>query len=380
MKPPVGRAAPLQVMLATPYGQDGMGGIDRLNDAIADGFAADPQQGIRCTRLVTRGKGSLWAAQAVFAAALARFAAAAFRRDVDLLHIHLSVRGSSCRKAILARLARLLGVPYVLHLHGTDYAAFWHATHPLLRAELGRMFAGSARILVLGEFWARVMRDLVPEAANKVSILPNATAMAGPRPRDTASGGPRITFLGQLGPRKGSADLLEALALLRHVPGWSAALAGDGAIAETRSRVARLGLAERVAVPGWISTAERAALLDDSDMLVLPSHAENLPMVILEAFAHGVPVVSTPVGAIPEVVHDGRNGLLVTPGDVPALAAAIESLLRDPAARVRMGAAARHDHAQSFEIGRYLQRLSQLWREAAFPASTIANESHAHSS
>ena len=357
---------PLSVLLATPYGQDGMGGIDRLNDAIVDGIAHRPELGVRCRRLVTRGKGSLWAAQGIFAAALLQLAYAAARGDVDLLHIHLSVRGSSYRKAVLAKLARMLGVPYVVHLHGTDYKEFWQQTNSYLRAELARMFGGSAAILVLGAYWAKVVAELQPSTISKIVVLPNATASAGVRPlRETAGSGVRITFLGQLGQRKGSADLLAALVSLSQLPGWTATLAGDGPVAETRKQVESAGLSARVHVPGWISTAQRAALLNQTDMLVLPSYAENLPMVVLEAFAHGVPVISTPVGAIPEVVLPERNGLLVEPGDVTALATAIRRLIEAPDLRMRMGEAARQDHSAKFEMNRYLLRLSELWIDLA---------------
>lgn len=375
------RVSPLRVLLATPYGQDGMGGIDRLNDAIADGFNNHPApSGIRCERLVTRGKGSLWAAQAVFAAALAKLTVLAARREVDLLHIHLSVRGSSYRKAVLARLARTLRVPYVVHLHGTDYKEFWESTNPMLRSELSRMIAGSARFIVLGDFWARVMRELQPDLAQKIVVLPNATAAAAPKQDTGDRAAPQITFLGQLGQRKGSADLLQALSRLQHLSGWTATLAGDGPIAETQQLVRQLGLDGRVRIPGWVGTAERTQLLQASDMLVLPSYAENLPMVILEAFAQGVPVISTPVGAIPEVVVPERNGLLVKPGDVAELASAIERLLVDASLRQRMAGAARHDHAEKFEMSTYLRRLSELWRAALNEAPPRHGELNAYPS
>jgi glycosyltransferase involved in cell wall biosynthesis len=371
---------PLSVYLATPYGQDGMGGIDRLNDAIVDGIERHPELGVRCQRLVTRGKGSLWAAQGIFAAALVRLALAAARGDVSLLHIHLSVRGSSYRKAVLARLARMLGIPYVVHLHGTDYKDFWQQTNGILRGELGRMFDGSVGILVLGTYWAKVVGELQPSVIPKITVLPNATASVARRPPTEEEEEPtaaRITFLGQLGKRKGSADLLEALARLNLLPGWTATLAGDGPVVETRQQVEAMGLAGRVHVPGWISTAERTALLDKTDMLVLPSYAENLPMVILEAFAHGVPVISTPVGAIPEVVVPGRNGLLVEPGDVPALAGAIRQLIEAPGLRREMGEAARQDHAARFEMERYLTRLAGWWTGIAASRVELRGEQHA---
>jgi glycosyltransferase involved in cell wall biosynthesis len=358
--------APLRVLLATPYGEDGMGGIDRLNDAIVNGFAARPELNIRCTRLVTRGKGGLTIAQPIFAAALARLTFIALRGEVDLLHIHLSVNGSSYRKAVLARAARALGVPYAVHLHGTDYREFWEGANGALRAEIDRMFLHAVKIVVLGEFWASVVRDMLPEVSGRIVILPNATAGMPDAAEPAAPGEPvRITFLGQLGERKGTPDFVAALGKLRGLGNWTATIAGDGAIAQTKEQLRELGLEDRVSVPGWLDADERNRLLHHSDMLVLPSHAENLPMVLLEAFAHGVATIITPVGAIPEVVSNNRNGLLVEPGDVDGIAACMERLVNDRVLRIALGRTARRDHAQRFEMGRYLERLAQVWLDAA---------------
>ncbi len=117
-----------------------------------------------------------------------------------------------------------------------------------------------------------------------------------------------------------------------------------------------------VDVPGWLNSAAADNLLRRTDILVLPSFAENLPMVILEAFAHGVPVVSTPVGAIAEVIDDGRNGLLVPAGDVAALAGALKKLLDNPELRRSLGQAARRDHAERYEIGPYVTQLAGIWQ------------------
>lgn len=372
--------APYRVLLATPYGEDGMGGIDRLNDAIVAGINSRPEMQFVCDRLVTRGKGNLLGAQAVFAAALGKFIGSAALGRVDLLHIHLSVRGSSLRKAILARTARTLKVPYVVHLHGTDYREFWDAAPAPLKAEICRMFALSEGVIVLGTYWATVVREIEPASSSKITVLPNATAPPNPEFVKSETNAPvRITFLGQLGSRKGSPDLIDALARLSTDVDWMATIAGDGAIAEARTQVKSLGIGDKVFVPGWLSTKERTALLEQTDILVLPSYAENLPMVLLEAFAHGIATVVTPVGAIPEVVTSGHNGILVQPGDVEALSQAIQLLVKDPALRRRLGAAAREDHENKFEISQYLKRLSNVWQsvrsrrksEGAMPGANL---------
>lgn len=354
----------LRVLVATPYGRDGMGGIDRLNDSIFEILEAEPGEMLELDRLVTRGKGSLLQAPFVFAAAMARFVWLAARGRVDVLHIHISGHGSSYRKAILGHTARLMGVPYTLHLHGVNYREFWAGSNAVFRSLLDAAYRNSARVIVLGAFWADVIKERVSDA--RVTILPNATPAVAPYEKPhKPDGGVQITFLGQLGSRKGSPQLIEALSRLKDHASWTAVLAGDGEIEQTKSLIAQHDLSDRIEVPGWIGVEKRASVMQTSDVLVLPSFAENLPMVILEAFSHGIPVIATPVGAIPEVIIDGENGLLVEPGDVDGLTEAIKTVIEQPELRAKMGAKARQDHGERFELGGYARQLAGIWRACA---------------
>ncbi len=353
-----------RIWVATPYGEDGMGGIDRLNDAIFDSMRVHPEFGLDCVRLVTRGKGGLALAQGIFAAAVARFCAAALRKNVDLLHIHLSDRGSVYRKVILGRAARALRVPYVLHLHGVYLQEFWAGSAAVLKRELKQLFTGSEQVIVLGHHWKDVVQQGAPDAQSRISVLPNATPAQPDRQPQRDRGPVRITFLGQLGARKGVPELVTALGRLAHHTDWVATIAGDGDIDATSSQVASEGISERVRIPGWLDGASRTMLLANSDILVLPSHAENLPMVVLEALSHGVAVIATPVGAVPEVIADGHNGLLVPAGDVDSLSRSIERLIVDAGLRNALGAAARKTHADRYEFEAYVRRLAQIWKRA----------------
>lgn len=354
-------------MVATPLGRRGRGGIDRLNDEIFDAMGARPELNISARRLVTRGQGSLLAAQFVFALAIIRFCFAVFRRDVDLLHIHLSDRGSAYRKALLGDLARLLRVPYVVHLHGAIFVQFWSATSPRLSRAIERLFKQSNHIVVMGQYWACAIIERVPTAAQKISVVPNATHASGVDQLPSETGQVRITCLGQLGHRKGTSELIDAFQRLKSRADWKATVAGDGMVEEYRAKVRSVGIEDRVEIPGWLDPAGTEDLLRRTDILVLPSFSENLPMVIIEAFAHGVPVISTPVGAIPEVVREGRTGLLVPPGHVTALARAIERLIEDSALRQSLGDAARREHAERYEIGCYVRKLAQIWQCSVAP-------------
>lgn len=359
------RSSEVRVLVATPLGLDGRGGIDRLNDAIFEALSTTSDTKVVVERLVTRGQRGLFAAQFVFFLALMKLIWRRIIGKIDLLHIHLSDWGSSYRKVTLGAAARFLGIPYVVHLHGAVFDEFWGAAPPRLAAAIDGLFRHSRRIIVLGNYWAETVRSRIPDAGDRIVILPNATRAASQARIPATDSRVRITSLGQLGERKGTPQLIEALGQLSSKPGWVATIAGDGSVNEARSRIAEIGLKDRVAVPGWLGPNDTAELLSKTDVLVLPTFAENLPMVILEAFAYGVPVISTPVGAIPEVVQSGSNGILVPVGDVEALVAAIDQLIGSPTMRASFGEAARRDHSTKYEITTYVAALARIWLDLA---------------
>ena len=143
--------------------------------------------------------------------------------------------------------------------------------------------------------------------------------------------GPVVASLGRLSAEKGHADLVEALAIVaRGGHRFTAVLAGDGPErGRLEAQVRRLGLEDAVWFPGYVKDA--ACLLEEVDLMVLPSHTEGLPNAALEALAMEVPVLATRVGGTPDVVADGETGRLVEPRAPEALASGLVDFLRDPA-------------------------------------------------
>jgi len=362
---PQGRA--LRVLIATPFGARQRGGMDRLTDIIIDTAEGGGNDRIQLSRLVTRGPGSLASAPAVFSAALAQLWMAKRRGEVDVLHINVAAGGSAIRKAILARFARSLGIHYVVHLHGSRFHQFWDVSGPHARKLVDRMFAESSATIVLGNVWAKLVADHVPAVRNKIVVLPNATAPLRLAHETADDGRVRISFLGEVGARKGTPQLVRALGQLADRQDWTATIAGNGAVEETVATAQQLGIGDRVAVPGWLDSAGTSNVLRRTDIFVLPSFAENLPMSILEAFAAGAAVVATPVGAVPDVITDGENGLLVEAGDVDGLASALRRLIASPDLRNALGAAARRDHSERYNIENYVSRLENIWLNAVLP-------------
>lgn len=357
MSPP----SPLRVLVVTPLGTGGMGGIDRMMDAVADQLGIAPPPDIEVSFKTTRGQGHIvWSPLLVMRVVLGA-AGRPFGSRPDLVHINLSSHGSTFRKLAVSRALRLLGIPYVLHLHGSRFRGFWDAAGRTLSSEIRSMFAAAACVIVLGRAWSDDVRARVPGIGERLRILPNATPPALDR-SERSSAPVVILFLGHIGPRKGVPQLVEALANLKDRPGWRAVIAGNGAVDQTRTQLAELGLSDHVTTPGWVGPDDVAKLLAVADILVLPSFEENLPMSVIEGMAHGLAIVTTPVGATEDIIQDCETGLLVAPGDTAALTDAIARLLADTDLRRRLGAAARAFHRQHLEIGGYVDRLTDIWR------------------
>ncbi|MDP9835402.1 glycosyltransferase involved in cell wall biosynthesis [Neorhizobium huautlense] len=355
---------PLNILVATPAGGLGQGGIDRIMAALKGVLERQGGQDMRVRFLATRGRGSI-----VFAwMHLLRFCLAIFfgrmRGELDLVHVNLASRGSTYRKLVIAACARLVGVPYLLHLHGAEYRSFWSTRDSILNRAIRNMFSKAAGIIVLGSPWKAFVAERVPEAASRVVIVANAVE---PPRLPHVGGGEKvhILFLGRIEDRKGVPQLVKALTAMRGKDGWRATIAGDGAVTELRREIDDLGLADRVDVPGWLGPDDVARLLSISDILTLPSFAENLPMSVIEAMAYGLAVVVTPVGAVEDIIRHEETGLLVPPGDDRALSAALLRMVEDADLRQRLGVAGRVFQQKHLTIEPYAEQIRLVWKEAA---------------
>jgi glycosyltransferase involved in cell wall biosynthesis len=287
-------------------------------------------------------------------------------RPPDVVHLNMAAYGSTLRKLLLLRLARTFRVPTILHIHASEFIPFCESLGPRSRRLLVGSLSRASRIVVIGEYWRHYLVETLGVSAEIVMVIHNAVPLpAAPAPR----GGNlrcRIVALGLLGPRKGTPELLEALAApaMRELD-WKAVIAGNGAVETARERAAALGLADRVEIPGWVDAATVSSLLATADIFVLPSHNEGLPVAILEAMGAGLPVVSTPVGAIPELVIAGQTGILVPPGSASALAGALAELVRDPELRMQLGKSGREQVERDFRIEVTVERFVTLYRALA---------------
>jgi glycosyltransferase involved in cell wall biosynthesis len=281
---------------------------------------------------------------------------AAHLRKKGVRHLHNHIAKSSCSVAMLT--SELSGIPYSFTLHGPDI--FFAPDHWRLDEKIAR-----ARIVACISHFCRsqAMAFSDPKHWHKLHIIHCGVTPerydGAPDPKGAA-----LVFVGRLAPVKGLPILLRALAPLkeRH-PQIHLTVIGDGpGRSALQHQTDAAGLTENVTFVGYKSQSEVAEALRAADMLVLPSFAEGVPVVLMEAMAARRPVVTTHIAGIPELVTDGTSGLLVPPGDVAALTTAIETVLSDPARATAMGHAGRARVETAFDIHKEAARLGALLR------------------
>lgn len=259
------------------------------------------------------------------------------RSPPDVVHVHSSHRFSFYRAGFYVLFAAgVWDCPVVLHIHGSSFDTFVSTKSTLVRRYQSKVFDASDEIIVLSPYWKDTLGEHTDET--KLTVIPNAVD-AGDYTPAFEGGVPHIAFVSNMMERKGILELTEAIdELARSGCEFRLSLAGKGPRADAAAALAAKHA--NVEYLGYVSEAKKQELLGEASIFVLPSAAEGLPIAILEAMAAGNAVVSTTVGAIPEVIGEER-GLLVEPNNANQLADALRELIADPDRVAQMGEANR---------------------------------------
>jgi len=303
----------------------------------------------------------------------------AFRREltreaVDLVHVKTSSGINFHQNALYAWTARLAGLPVILQIHCGMFDEFHRENPALMPGWIRRTLTGVDRVAVLCRFWADRIAAIAPEA--KVRVVPNGLEPAefirlsqGTRERKK-----QVFFIGagdaEIDTRvKGLDDLLGLLpSMIRRHPETHWVVAGlhdpERARRHVEDQTGGFAGSGHLRFLGVLGIEERAALLKESSIFVLPSHYESMPNSLLEAMAAGTGVVASRVGAVPEMLGDGNGGCLFAPGDRKAFAAALDSLLATPGRAREQGDWNQKAVAQSYLLSDVERGLEKIYREA----------------
>lgn len=254
-----------------------------------------------------------------------------WHEGIKILHLHSSSGPSFYRKALIFLIGMLSRKKTVFHLHASHFIEYFITNKNfIVRGIFGFIVRRANRVVVLSESWKRAIHENY--APHCVVVIRNPlsvrvlTELVPPEKTEKD-----ILFIGFFIKSKGVYDLLQAMVRIKKFQSKARLLlCGKGEEEERlRETINTLNLQDNVKIVGWVEQEEKTKFLRMARVFVLPSYKEGMPMALLEALAFGVPVVTTKVGAIPEILKDGYNGVLVEPGDINTLSEKLILLLED---------------------------------------------------
>ncbi len=304
-------------------------------------------------------------------AALRRFACLVATQRQLLVHLHSAPDRGFARDALFMALAVAARRPVILQLHGTGFRRLHDAAGRFGRAFIRLLLEQAACVVVPSEAQRLWVRGVSRRA--RVAVVPQPAAPV--EPAGEAGRANLVLFLGRLEPAKGLFDLIEAVAGLRSaLPDVRLVCAGEGDRDAVLRHAKRVGIADALRFTAWVGPSGKRALLESAAVFALPSYEEALPLGVLEAMAAGVPVVTTPLGGVAEILVDGVSGFLHAPGDTATLERLLRKLLLDRKLAARVGAAARESVRLRCAPQRALARLGDLYSELGLAAFADAPE------
>lgn len=276
----------------------------------------------------------------------------------DIVHIHTADYGTEKRKRIFARLAKLFGKKLIVHLHssGPEYSIGGKYR------ELYRWsFTHADKVIALSNMWRDEIIKAYDLPSEYVEVLYNPCPNVVPS--DFNEREKYILFAGTLTHRKGYDDLLRAFARISsHFPNWRLKLAGNGEIEEGKRIATEHGIDDKVDFLGWINGEEKDKVFRNASVYCLPSYSEGFPMGVLDAWAYHLPVVTTPVGGLPDIAVDGENTLLFNPGDIVTIAIQLEKIMIDEKLRIKLTKTSAQLSSNRFCIKEITKQLSELYQ------------------
>lgn len=273
----------------------------------------------------------------------------------DIVHFHFSLRTTAKRKCPLFKLAKFFRKKTIVHLHcGSQIDDIWNSRYQY-------MFEHCDCGILLSDSLKNRVEEHIGKT-NKLKVVynpcPIITDNIHYEKKDT------ILFSGTLYDGKGYKDLIRAFSMIaQNHPEWRVVLAGNGEVEQARTLAQSLGIEKQIEMLGWVSGDEKHRAFSEAKVLCLPSYAEGFPMAVLDAWAYGIPVVTTPVGGVPDVAVDGVNMLLFNPGDIEKLAEKLEVIISDESLRRALSEESLKLAKGIFSLEKVTERVEEIYNQ-----------------
>lgn len=275
----------------------------------------------------------------------------------DLVHIHLSEPTSAKRKVPFFKLAKTLNKKTIIHFHSFSPETTIKGKDANVYKYL---FTCADAVIVLSNYWKNAVNDVFG-LGNKVKVIYNPCPDVNNR--YTYQKENYILYAGTINQRKGYSDLIRGFALIAEkYPSWKLVFAGNGEIKEAQELADKFNIEKQCVFLGWVNGDEKDKVFKQASVFCLPSYAEGFPMAVLDAWAYGLPVITTPVGGIPDIAIDGQNLLLFEPGNVEGLSKCLERVVSNLSQRNVLSEESKHLAATTFNISVINKQVGDMYR------------------
>jgi glycosyltransferase involved in cell wall biosynthesis len=252
-------------------------------------------------------------------------------RKIKIVHIHGASYGSFYRKFAVFILGKyLFGKKIIYHIHGGGFKVFYNSGKSFSKRLIRKMIAHADIVITLSESW----RDYYMQNfdAGRLIIIPNIIDYPAITDKAVKHETVNFLYLGLISDAKGIFDLIEVIAAKQaeYRSKIRLTVGGNGEVERLKRLIEKYNINDIVAFLGWVSGREKEVALNDSDIYILPSYNEGMPVSVLESMSYGKAIISTKVGGIPEIVRNGVNGLLIDPGKLKQLEDAMDLFIESP--------------------------------------------------
>lgn len=242
----------------------------------------------------------------------------------DIVHIHTSEPPSAIRKSLFMWWSKLWKKKVIVHFHAFSPETTINGKYQKVYKYL---FSHANKVIVLSQLWEKYVNETF-HLGDKIQVIYNPCTTEILPEKYTKQN--IILYAGTVNARKGYTDMIKAFAKIAfQYPNWEIVFAGNGEIENGTTLAKELGIDSQTQFLGWISGKDKDKIFKEASIFCLPSYAEGFPMAVLDAWAYGLPVITTPVGGIPDIAKDGENVLLFQPGDCDKLAIQMERMIKD---------------------------------------------------
>ncbi len=253
-----------------------------------------------------------------------------FNRSISILHIHTAAHASFYRKSLFVLLGRIFNKKILMHIHASQFKVFYSQSN--WKGLIRKILNLCDLVLVLSNSWKDYFIAIGVDH-KKLAVLNNIVHPPSITIAPVSFNFPvKYLFLGEIGDRKGIFDLLNVIADNKELfkDNLHLLIGGNGEVKRLIDFINQNELNSFVTFLGWVSDESKQEALLTSDVFILPSYNEGLPIAILEAMSYGKPIISTDIGGIAEIVKDKYNGCLILPGDYNAIKESLSFFIDNP--------------------------------------------------